>query len=279
MLVKAAKKDIEQYMDFAYSLAMDQTKSGYPLWSDGISTKEEFVDFVWKSYRNDDRDILLFVIDGVVEGWIQFFYTEQDRYLQTNGFLINRNTEQAFTEFLEYACAHFTGYDLYLGFPKRNTNAISFLQKRSCRLIQESYHDIFVFDGSAIQAETDGIVRVTESNFSEFREIHQTDPETYWSSERIFSTLNEWLIYLLYREDIAVGYICARNGEIFSLGYRDNIFDKSAYKALVTVILRDLQAAGHKHMVFFNDDEESQSAALGLGFSCVGEYVLYVKSV
>lgn len=278
MLVKAAKEDIEQYMDFAYSLALDQTKSGYPLWSDGISTKEEFVDCVWESYRNDDRNILLFVIDGVVEGWIQYFYIEQDRYLQTNGFLINRNTEQALTEFLEYACAHFTGYDLYLGFPKRNNNAISSLQKRSCRLIEESYHDIFVFDDSAIQAEADRIVRVTESNFSEFRKIHQTDPETYWSSERIFSTLNEWLIYLLYRDDIAVGYICARNGEIFSLGYLDDIFDKSTYKTLVTAVLRDLQAAGYKHMTFFND-EESQPAALELGFSCVGEYVLYMKSV
>ncbi len=277
MLVKAAKKDIAQNMDFAYSLAMDQTKSGYPLWSDGISTKEEFVDHVWKSYESEDQDILLFVVDGVIDGWIQFFYIEEDRYLQTNGFLINSNTEQALTEFLEYACAHFAGYDLYLGFPKRNTNAISFLQKRSCRLIEESYHDIFVFDGSATQAETDGIVRVTESNFPEFRKIHQTDPETYWSSERIFSTLNEWLIYLLYRGDIAVGYICARNGEIFSLGYRNHIFDKSAYKALVTVILRDLQAAGYKHMVFFND-EESQSAALDLGFSCIGEYALYIKS-
>lgn len=276
MLVKAAKEDIEQYMDFAYSLAMDQTKSGYPLWSDGVSTKEEFVDYVWKSYRNDDRDILLFVIDGAVEGWIQFWYIEQDRYLQTNGFLISRNTEQALTEFLEYTSVHFTGYDLYFGFPKRNISAISALQKRSCRLIQESYHDIFVFDGSAIQAETDGIVRVTESNFSEFRKIHQTDPETYWSSERILGALNEWLIYLLYREDTAVGYVCARNGEIFSLGFRDNIFDKSAYKALVTVILRDLQAAGYKHMIFFND-EESQSATLDLGFSCVGEYVLYIK--
>lgn len=278
MLVKATKEDIEQHMDFAYSLALDQTKSGYPLWSDGVSTKEEFVDFVWKSYRNDNREILLFVIDGAVEGWIQFFYIEQDRYLQTNGFLINKNTEQALTEFLEYACAHFTGYDLYLGFPKRNTNASSFLQKRSCRLIEESYHDIFVVDGSTIQAEMDGIVRVTESNFSEFRKIHQTDPETYWSSERIFSVLNEWLIYLLYREDIAVGYVCARNGEISALGYRDDIFDKSVYKALVTVILRDLQAAGYKHMIFFND-EESQSAALDLGFSCVGEYVLYIERV
>ena len=69
-----------------------------------------------------------------------------------------------------------------------------------------------------------------------------------------------------------------RNGEIFSLGYRDNKFDKSVYKALVKIILRDLQTAGYKHLVFFND-EESQSAALELGFTCVSKYVLYLKSV
>ena len=278
MLVKATKDDIEQYMDFAYSLALDQTRSGYPLFSDGISTKEQFVDQVWKSYRNDDRDILLFIMNGVVEGWIQFFYIEQDRYLQTNGFLINSNTEQALTDFMEYACVHFAGYDLYLGFPKRNSNAISFLQRTGCRLIEESYHDIFVFGGSDIQPETAGIVKVTESNFGEFRKIHQIDPDTYWSSERIFLTLNVWLIYLLYREDIAVGYICARDGEIFSLGYHNNIFDKSTYKALVTAIMRDFKAAGYRDMTFFND-EESQPAALDLGFFCVSEYALYTKSV
>lgn len=278
MLTRATREDIARYMDFAYSLAMDQTKSGYPLWSDGISTREEFTEFVWKSYRSDDRDILLFIQDGVVEGWIQFFYIEQDQYLQTNGFLINRNAEQALTEFLEYARAHFAGYALYLGFPKRNADAVSFLQKAGCRLIQESYHDIFVFDGSAVQPETAGIVEVTERNFPEFREIYQTDPETYWNAERILSALEEWRIYLLYREDIAVGCICARNGEIVGLGYRDNVFDKSTYKALVSVILRDLQAAGHKYMIFFNE-EESQSAALELGFFCVSEYVLYLESL
>ena len=279
MLVKATKKDIERHMEFAYSLAMDQTKSGYPLWSDGVSTKEEFAERVWKSYESEDRDILLFVVDGVTEGWIQFFYIAEDRYLQTNGFLINSHTERALTEFLEYAHGRFPGYDLYLGFPKRNTDAISALQKRNCRLIQECYHDIYIFDGADIHTETEGIVRVTESNFSEFRKIHQTDPETYWNSERIFQALDEWLIYLLYRENIAVGYICVKNGDIVSLGYGDNTFDKSAYKSLVTVILRDLQAAGYKKLIFFNDDEESQSAALALGFSCVSEYVLYITSV
>lgn len=278
MLMKAAREDIERYMDFAYSLALDQTRSGYPLFSDGVSTKEQFVNYVWKSCDSNDRDILLFTVDGVVEGWIQFFYIEQDRYLQTNGFLINRNTEQALAEFMEYAGARFAGYDLYLGFPRRNARAIAFLQKEGGRLIEEAYHDIFIFDDSVIHQEPAGVVRVTENNFSEFREIYQADPDTYWNSERIYSTLAQWMIYLLYRDGIAVGCVCAKDGEIFSLGYRDNIFDKNTYQALVTVILRELKAAGYEHMIFFND-EESQSAALDMGFSCVGEYVLYVKRV
>ena len=278
MLVKATEIDIEQYMDFAYSIALDQTRSGYPLFSDGISTKEQFVNHVWESFQKDNRDILLFMIDGAVEGWIQFFYIEKDRYLQTIGFFINRNTEQALAEFIEYSCAHFTGYDLYLGFPKRNCRAIDFLQKSGFRLIEEAYHDIFIFDGTDIQAKSTGLVKITESNFSEFRKIYHTDPDTYWNSDRIYSTLNEWIIYLLYQDGIAVGYVCAKDGEIFSLGYQNNIFDKCTYKALITAILRDLKADGYGHMVFFND-EESQSAALDIGFSCVGEYVLYVKNV
>lgn len=278
MLVKAQREDIERHMDFIYALALDQTRSGYPLFSDGISTKEQFAAHVWKSFENSDHDILLFMIDGAVEGWIQFFYIEQDRYLQTNGFFMNRNTEQALAEFMEYAGVHFAGYDFYLGFPKKNACAIAFLQSRGFTLSEEAYHDIFVFDGSAIQSEATGLVKVTESNFTEFRKIHQTDSDTYWNSERIYATLSEWMIYLLYRDGMAVGYICARDGEIYSVGYRDHLFDQCTYKALVTAILRDLKAAGYRHMTFFND-EESQSAALEIGFSCVGEYVLYTKNI
>ena len=278
MLVKAAKTDIEQYMDFAYSLALDQTKSGYPLFSDGISTKEEFINHTWTGYKNADQDILLFTIDGAIEGWIQFFYIEQDRYLQTNGFLINRNTQQALEEFIEYARANFAGYDLYLGFPKKNTHAITYLQKSGFKLIEEAYHNIFIFDGSAIQPKSPNLVKITESNFSEFSRIYQPDPDTYWNSERIYLTLNEWIIYISYRDAIAVGYVFARNGEIYGLGYRDHIFDKRTYTQLVSAVLSDLKAAGHKHMTFLGD-EESQCAALNIGFSCVGEYVLYVKSV
>lgn len=278
MLVKATKEDIEKYMDFAYSLATDQTCSGYPLFSDGISTKEQFIEHVWRGYEGKHSEVLLFLSNGKVEGWIQFFYIEQDRYLQTDGFLINENTEQALTEFIEYTREKFAGYRLYFGFPKRNSRAIEALRNCGCELIEESYHDIFILEDFTVQPNDAGIVKVTESNFPEFRKIHKTEDDTYWNSDRIYGALNEWTIYLLYRDETAVGYVCVRDGEIFALGYRDNVFDESAYKALVTVILNDLKTAGYNYLIYFND-EESQSTALEIGFCCVAEYVLYVKNL
>ena len=275
MLVRATREDIARYLDFAYAIALDQTRSGYPLFSDGVSTREQFAEHVWRGYGREDGDILLFVADGAVEGWIQFFYIARDRYLQTDGFLIGRDTDRAMSEFMEYAHAHFAGYDLYLGFPERNARAIAFLRQRGCRLSEEAYHDIFVFDGAAVGTASPGLVKVTEGNFPEFEELYRAEPDAYWSADRIRAALNEWTVYLLHRDGIAAGYVCARDGEIFSLGYREHRFDRDVYGALVTAVLRDLKAAGYGHMTFFND-EESQSAALELGFSCVGKYVLYV---
>lgn len=278
MLIKATKEDIEKYIDSAYSLAIDQTQSGYPLFSDGISTKAQFIEHVWRGFEGKNSDILLFVSEGKADGLIQFFYIEQDRYLQMNGFFIGGDTEQALTEFIEYAGENFAGYSLYFGFPKRNSRAIASLKNNGCELVEKSYHDIFKFENFTAQEELADVAKVNESNFFEFGKIHKTDEFTYWNSERIYETLKDWSIYLLYRDEIAVGYICARDGEIFDLGYRDNIFDENTYKALVTAILNDLKAQGHKHLIFFNE-EESQPAALEIGFNCVAEYVLYVKNV
>ena len=170
----------------------------------------------------------------------------------------------------------FSDYKLYLGFPKKNSRATAFLQKSGARLVEEAYHDIFLLEDSKLPPVPNGLVRVTESNFSEFREIHQTEPDTYWNSDRMYAALDKWIIYLLYREEKAVGYLCARDGEIYHLGYRDRSFDPEVYKALVAKILQDFKKAGYPYLIFFNE-EESQATALELGFSCVSEYVLYIK--
>ena len=42
MLVPLQEKDFDQYIDFAYELALDPTRAGYPAYFDGIKTKEDF---------------------------------------------------------------------------------------------------------------------------------------------------------------------------------------------------------------------------------------------
>ena len=43
MLRFCSKEDFLQYADFAYALALDVTKSGYPTYCDGVKTKTMFL--------------------------------------------------------------------------------------------------------------------------------------------------------------------------------------------------------------------------------------------
>lgn len=267
-------------METAYALALDQTRSGYPLFSDGIATKEQFAAWAWESHTQENRDLLLFLLDGRVEGWIQFFWIEEDRYLQTDGFLIRRNTRQALAEFTEYARVHFPGYTLYLGFPRRNQDAVHALESAGWACIEESYHDVFSLADYTPRPDAQGVVRVTRENFSAFRVLHRVDASTYWNAQRIERTLDAWQIYLLAGSETGApaGAVYARDGEIFGIDYREGRFDAAVYRALVTAILNAFYRAGRTHVVFFQD-EAAQSAALELGFRCAAQYVLFCKQI
>lgn len=44
MLRICTEQEYEKYIDFVYEIAIDQSKSGYPTYSDGIKTKEMFIE-------------------------------------------------------------------------------------------------------------------------------------------------------------------------------------------------------------------------------------------
>ena len=70
MLRKAALQDIAEYGDFAYHLALDQTKSCYPIYADGIKSKEDFIADAENGVTKENSELLLFLSDGIVEGFI-----------------------------------------------------------------------------------------------------------------------------------------------------------------------------------------------------------------
>ena len=42
MLLPLQEKDFDKYIDFAYELALDPARSGYPAYFDGVKTREDF---------------------------------------------------------------------------------------------------------------------------------------------------------------------------------------------------------------------------------------------
>lgn len=209
MLVKLKEEDFEKYIDFAYSLSQDQTKSGYPTYTDGIKTKKDFIEAEHKALTSDRDEILLFEYEGKAEGWIHYFYLEDEHYIETCSCNINKETEIALQEFMEYLQQNFKGYEINLGFPKCNTDAIHFLNQNGFECIEESCSHVLSFDKYEILPECGDIVKIDQGNYSSFRNIHSRyDQEMYWTSDRIYADLDRWDIYLFYvRNDLAGPFI------------------------------------------------------------------------
>lgn len=283
MLIKPTAEEAEAYIDFAYELALDPTRSGYPTYTDGIKNKEDFSYVCHNGLTQEGRQVLLYVEDGAVAGWIQFFFEIEDPYLQTNIFNIAGNTSKALNEFIVYCGEHFPGYKVYLGFPGDNKAAVNYLTSQNWSCEERSFNDVLFFNDYALLPESGDVVKIDRENYSHFRMLHQNvEGDMYWNSDRLLEDLDNWMIWLLYEEKKPAAAIYCRDAkilmEIFGVDFHVGIYREDAFRVLVAKALNECKRSGKKSMVFFND-AESQQAALELGFHCVGEYVLFAKQV
>ena len=274
MLRRLEKQDFDRYVEFAYNLATDMTKSGYPTYADGIKTKEDFLARALGAFSNDNEEILLFEQNGKVAGWIHYYHLPDDRYLDTCAFCVDGGMKEALSEFISFARRRFPGSELYLGFPKENSEAVATLDAYGFERIEESYNNVLNFDLYTPQPVSAEIIPVTRNNFRLFSDIHsQHDEDMYWTSERILAAIDRWRIFVCLRSGKTVGAIYYSESkpvsEIFGVDFPDNVYDSEVYRALLTAALNNGKNRGTKHMVFFNA-EQSQPDALACGFRCVG---------
>lgn len=279
MLIKPTAEEAEKYIDFAYELALDPARSGYPTYTDGIKPKEDFIDTCRWGLTHDDRRVLLYLEDGVVSGWIQFSF--EDGYLETNIFNISGDIPRALAEFTDYCEENFAGCKLCMGFPGDNKDAIGYLSQNGWYCEEQSYNNVLFFDNYEPRAENANVVKVTRENYSDFRRIHErVQGDMYWNADRLYDAMEEWDIYLYFedREPVAAIYCrdCDILMEIYGVDFKDGCYQKNAFQALVTKVLNECKRSGKKNMGFFGD-KENQSDILDLGFHCVGDYVLFAK--
>lgn len=283
MLVKATAEDIEKYGDWVYSLALDQSKSAYPTYTDSIKTKEDFLCDARKGVSRDSYEILLFFHEGNMEGWIEYFWIAEENYLQLSGCNINVATESALMELLSLLENRFSGYSLYFGFPKANVNAIEFLEQNGFTCIEDDYNNSFFFDTYEPRSVCENVVEVGEENFKDFRTVHaQVEGEMYWTCDRILAEMDSWKVYVYYENEKPEGAIYFTGGseylEIYGVDFLEGKFAKEKFQALLIAALNEGKRMGAKYLTFFCEEKE-QAALEGLDFRYVGQYVCYMKEV
>lgn len=279
MLKRLDEQYFDQYIEFAYELALDTTKSGYPTYTDGIKTKTDFIERSRRAFSEDTEEILLFEQDESVTGWIHYRYLPEDQYVDTCAFCVSGSIKEALAEFIAFAEDHFPGSELYLGFPGENTEAVAALQDNGYECIEKSYNDVIAFSDYALRPENEGITPISRENYELFSKLHsQADQDMYWNSSRILNALENWKIFVYRRNGKTAGAIYFMDDkfmpEIFGIDFPEDIYDSGAYRALLTAALNDAKRSGAAHMVFFQESE-AQLDALACGFRCVGEYVCF----
>lgn len=282
MLRVCSEKEFDPFLDFAYGLAMDLTKSGYPTYCDGIKTKAMFVEQSHRAFKRQTEQMLFFEYEGTVEGIIHYEWIPEDRYLSTVSFNINTGVQQALAEFLAFAGEHFKGYDLFLGFSAENKQAVDYLAGHGFECIEDDYNNTAFLDRCKEMQDNSEPIRIHKGNYESFRLLHsRIEGDMYWNSDRILADLENWNVLLKEKDGKPQGAVYYRNigdgwSEIFGLDTENGKYDKELFVELLGGALLDAREKGDRVMTFFCE-KEAEEAALECGFSYIGNYLCFKK--
>lgn len=227
-------------------------------------------------------ELLLFIQDGAVEGWLSYFWINEDKYLQLDGCNVRHGTTAALTELLDRLEARFAGYTAYFGFPGENREAADFLRARGFDCVERDWNFSFFFDGYTPAQCARGIEKISRRNFDLFRAVYRAEPDAYWSCDRILDALDDWNIFV-YSEGsrpAAAVFFTGGSGyyEIYGTSFADGAFRDAIFRALITAALGECARLGAKYLTCLCGDDERRILP-ELGFRCVGQYVLYTKEL
>ena len=285
MLRLLQESEFDRYIGFAYELALDPARSGYPVYYDGMKTKEDFINRTRKSLERPGEDILLFEVDGEAEGVIAFEHQERERYLHAHVFSIRRDTGRALAEFVDYCRERWPGFTLDLGFPAENVEALSWLEGQGIPCNERSWNFLLNLDKCGPLAEPAGVRRITAGNFEDFAAVHRRiQGDMYWNCDRVRATLDGWAIFVTGEGDAAGEVLMTLDDEphqeIFALEFADGQRHGEAFRALLTAALGCLKARGTNWLTFFVDEGAPEGEILKeLGFRLVGTFVCHRLTV
>lgn len=256
MLQQLEEKEFDQYIDLAYEISLDLSRTSFPVYTDGVKTREDFILRSRMGMDREDEELLLFTHNGQAEGVIQFYVLEKDRYIGITSISVEKHYAGALKELFQYWSEKYRGYEWDVYFPEENEEALGFMREKGLKA-EESVVDVLLFKEYAMQPEEEGILHINHENFQRFAEIHRFSEEgMYWTGERIRKNLENWEIFV--SEGKGAVYYNGKgqeNLEIFGIDFWRQEPDMDTARSLLAACLNHAKRSGAKSMYFFNDPD------------------------
>ncbi len=280
-MVKIIDK-IEEVIDFVWELCQNDLHASYPR----ITSMKELKDDIERAIIEDNENIIAYYHQDEICGVCIYFWNCDTKYTQTTGFLIGRDYNNVAEEFISHIQNQCPGYELLIGVPLTNINAIQFFNNKNIECIESSIdtrmYNIKINDNQ----KHEHVERITESNFQEYAVFHDKyaiSKGMYYNSLNLKKDINCFRILVFKQEGKIHGSIFVKIykdiAEVFGLFVDNQFNDKKIESILINDMLLELynNFGAIKELIYFiNDDcHDELHSALNAGFEIVDKYRCY----
>ncbi len=277
MLRSLTAAEMQAQLAAFWPVALDLTRSGYPTYTDGVKTFDDFSATVRHAVEEPWGEVLVHVYQGEVNGLIVVEQVDEE-YLSLPVCLASAHQEALLNELLDHLMAHYPGRTLWLGFAPENIERLAYAKANGFALLDDTTNWQFPLASWTKTAVDRSVAAISRDNYADFRSLW-TDAEMYWNADRIAEDLDRWHLFVCADDagpTAAVACMKDRDmQEIFGFMYKGH-YDASCHAGLLCACLNTAQRDGSRDLTYFAGAEENAVMA-EMGFQRVSGYVCYEK--
>lgn len=273
---------IEEVMDFAWELSQNDLYASYPRTDLIVEFKEELE----KAINLENHNIIAYYHQNILQGVCFYFWINNEKYVQTTGFLISANYDQVADEFICYINNQLPGYELYIGVPYTNINANYYFKKRNIVCIEDSIVTRIRNLKHHKSKGYDYIGKINISNFEQyiaFHDKHAIPAEMYYNSTNLRKVIDNFRIFVFRHDEEIHGsiFVSANKNisDVVGLFIDEEYKNKGIESILINEMLTHLynEFGAIREILYFIEQHATDelNIALTAGFEVKERYILY----
>lgn len=249
MLSIVDKQSFLKHADYFYGLTENKANSAFPLYCDGIKSKEIFLNTAKKSFERKDEMLLIYEKDGEIKGLFQIFFSEENKYVGLQIAVAENDFKDAFEELISSLYADFKGFIFSFYLPEENKETIDFLSGTGRESLSAEEVFTVLFENYVPRKEVRDIAVIDKDNFDGFRKIHKRfEKEMFWTSDKIYRTIGDWKIFA---DDCGTVFFNVKGIDCEIFGLEMNSYDEDKAKSLLTAALNWAKKECKRSMYYF----------------------------